>query len=45
MPDVIRQIRPVVTAILLAFTGATLAACSGGDFGRTRAEDQRDSGL
>ncbi|WP_375310028.1 hypothetical protein WHZ77_22945 [Bradyrhizobium sp. A5] len=42
MPDVIRQIRPVVTVILLAFTGATLAACSGGDFGRTRADMRSD---
>ena len=37
MPDAIRQIRPFLSAALLALIGAMLAACSGGDFGRTRA--------
>ncbi len=46
MPATIRQIRPVVSAILLALSGATLSvvlgACSGGDFGRTRADMRSD---
>lgn len=42
MPDVIRQIRNLGTAILLAAIGASLAACSGGDFGRTRADMRSD---
>jgi len=42
MPEAIRQIRTVVSAILLALMGATLAACSGGDFGRTRADMRSD---
>src|SRR5437763_1783438 len=42
MPETIRQIRPFVSAILLALIGATLAACSGGDFGRTRADLRSD---
>jgi hypothetical protein len=42
MPEPIRQIRPFVSAILLALLGATLAACSGGDFGRTRADMRSD---
>src|SRR6476646_8419744 len=42
MPDSIRQIRTIVTAILLAAVGATLAGCSGGDFGRTRADMRSD---
>ncbi|MCK1739838.1 hypothetical protein IVA80_02840 [Bradyrhizobium sp. 139] len=42
MPDAIRQIRPVVTAVLLALIGAMLAGCSGGDFGRTRADMRSD---
>jgi hypothetical protein len=42
MPDTIRQIRPVLSAILLAAVGASLAACSGGDFGRTRADMRSD---
>jgi hypothetical protein len=42
MPDSIRQIRSVVSAILLTLMGASLAACSGGDFGRTRADMRSD---
>ena len=42
MPDSIRQIRNLVTAIVLAAMGASLAACSGGDFGRTRADMRSD---
>src|SRR3954468_25034559 len=42
MPESLRQIRTVVSAILLALIGATLAACSGGDFGRTRADLRSD---
>ena len=42
MPETIRQIRPFVSAILLAAVGASLAACSGGDFGRTRADMRSD---
>src|SRR3954463_6916562 len=42
MPDAIRHIRPFGTAILLAAVGASLAACSGGDFGRTRESMRSD---
>src|ERR1044072_6707402 len=42
MPDTIRQIRPVISAVLLALLAATLGACSGGDFGRTRADMRSD---
>ena len=42
MPEPIRQIRPVVSAVLLALSGVMLAACSGGDFGRTRADMRSD---
>lgn len=42
MPDSIRQIRTIVSAILLAAVSASLAACSGGDFGRTRADMRSD---
>jgi hypothetical protein len=42
MPDTIRHIRPFVSAVLLALLGATLGACSGGDFGRTRADMRSD---
>ena len=38
MPDTIRQIRPVLLALLAAMLGA----CSGGDFGRTRADMRSD---
>jgi len=42
MPEAIRQIRLLARAILLAALGASLAACSGGDFGRTRADMRSD---
>ncbi|WP_448042410.1 hypothetical protein [Bradyrhizobium liaoningense] len=42
MPESIRQIRPVLSAVLLALLGAGLCACSGGDFGRTRADMRSD---
>ena len=42
MPEVIRQIRAIVSAILLASVAASLGACSGGDFGRTRADMRSD---
>ncbi|WBL81052.1 hypothetical protein I3J27_11745 [Bradyrhizobium xenonodulans] len=42
MPEAIRQIRLLSRAILLAAIGASLAACSGGDFGRTRADMRSD---
>src|SRR3569833_3374794 len=41
-PDSFRQIRTVSSAIMLASLSATLAACSGGDFGRTRADMRSD---
>ncbi|KYG21015.1 signal peptide protein [Bradyrhizobium sp. AT1] len=42
MPDAIRQIRPFLSAVLLTLLGAMLAACSGGDFGRTRESMRSD---
>jgi hypothetical protein len=42
MPEAARQIRSVASAILLVLAGATLGACSGGDFGRTRADMRSD---
>jgi len=42
MPDSIRQIRKLVSAVLLTLMGMSLAACSGGDFGRTRADMRSD---
>lgn len=42
MPDIIRQIRPILSAVLLALLAASLGACSGGDFGRTRADMRSD---
>ncbi|WP_298883852.1 hypothetical protein [uncultured Bradyrhizobium sp.] len=42
MPEANSQIRTVVSAILLAVLGASLAGCSGGDFGRTRADMRSD---
>ena len=42
MPENLRQIRPFISAVLLALMGATLGACSGGDFGRTRADMRSD---
>ncbi|MBR0905754.1 hypothetical protein [Bradyrhizobium liaoningense] len=42
MPENLRQIRSFISAVLLALMGATLGACSGGDFGRTRADMRSD---
>ncbi|WGD49684.1 hypothetical protein QA641_29160 [Bradyrhizobium sp. CB1650] len=42
MPETIRQIRSISSSVLLALIGATLAGCSGGDFGRTRADMRSD---
>ncbi|MEZ2141216.1 hypothetical protein AAE026_02740 [Bradyrhizobium sp. DN5] len=42
MPDTIRQIRPFASAVMLTLLGAALGACSGGDFGRTRADMRSD---
>jgi len=42
MPDALGQIRTIVCALLLAAAGAALAGCSGGDFGRTRADMRSD---
>jgi hypothetical protein len=42
MPDTFRQIRCCSSALLLALIGASLGACSGGDFGRTRADMRSD---
>jgi hypothetical protein len=42
MPETICQIRPFLSAVLLALLGAMLGACSGGDFGRTRADMRSD---
>ncbi len=44
MPDTYRKIRCLPSALMLALIGATLAACSGGDFGRTR-EDMRSDDM
>ncbi|MCP3467961.1 MULTISPECIES: hypothetical protein [unclassified Bradyrhizobium] len=44
MPDPHHKIRCFASALLLALTGATLGACSGGDFGRTR-EDMRSDDM
>ena len=42
MPDTISHIRTIVSALLLAAVGGSLAGCSGGDFGRTRADMRSD---
>lgn len=42
MPETFRQIRSLPSALMLALIGATLGACSGGDFGRTRADMRSD---
>jgi hypothetical protein len=44
MPDIDRRIRRFTSALMLALIGATLGACSGGDFGRTR-EDMRSDDM
>lgn len=41
MPETTRQIRPAISAVLLA-SSVVLGACSGGDFGRTRADMRSD---
>ncbi|AWM00309.1 hypothetical protein [Bradyrhizobium amphicarpaeae] len=42
MPDTIRQIRSVLSAAMLTLLAVSLGACSGGDFGRTRADMRSD---
>jgi hypothetical protein len=42
MPDIIVPVRRLVPVLALVFAGATLGACSGGDFGRTRADMRND---
>jgi hypothetical protein len=42
MPETSRQIRYLASALLLALIGVALGACSGGDFGRTRADMRSD---
>ncbi len=44
MPETYRQLRPLTRLLLLVLVGATLAGCSGGDFGRTR-EDMRSDDM
>jgi hypothetical protein len=42
MPEKVRHIRCLSSVLLLVLIGATLAACSGGDFGRTRQDMRSD---
>ncbi|CCE11841.1 conserved exported hypothetical protein [Bradyrhizobium sp. STM 3843] len=42
MPDIFIPVRRVVPALALVLTGTMLSACSGGDFGRTRADFRND---
>jgi hypothetical protein len=42
MPDMHRQLRCLTSALMLALLGAALGGCSGGDFGRTRADMRSD---
>jgi len=42
MPEPIRQIRYLSSAAMLVLAGVGLGACSGGDFGRTRADMRSD---
>jgi hypothetical protein len=42
MPDMHRQLRCLTSALMLALLSAALGACSGGDFGRTRADMRSD---
>ncbi len=42
MPDPHRQLRCLASALLLTLLGASLGGCSGGDFGRTRADMRSD---
>ena len=44
MPKTYRQTRRLSSVLILALIGATLGACSGGDFGRTR-EDMRSDDM
>lgn len=42
MPDVVVPVRRAVPVLALIVAGVTLGACSGGDFGRTRADFRND---
>jgi hypothetical protein len=42
MPETYRQIRLLTSALALALVSCALGACSGGDFGRTRADMRSD---
>ena len=42
MPDMHRQVRCLASPLMLALLGAALGGCSGGDFGRTRADMRSD---
>ncbi len=42
MPDIMVPVRRLVPVLALLAVGAMLAACSGGDFGRTRADFRND---
>lgn len=42
MPDIVLPVRRVVPALALLVAGGMLGACSGGDFGRTRADFRND---
>ena len=42
MPAIMIPVRPLVPALALLLVGGLLGACSGGDFGRTRADMRND---
>src|SRR6201996_1252951 len=42
MPDIMVSVRRVAPVLTLLAAGAMLGACSGGDFGRTRADFRND---